>query len=218
MSAAARSILIGLAFVAALAAVLFGLCRRRTAGADGAGPFAALRKAFWSAAGLLLGTTSACGDGQGPDPEPTCYVPAWDGREVPPDDAADAADTGPEAAADADADADADAETVTDGRDEGIWVECHVPVDDAGEDLGELDAEADGAGEAASSDVEQTCYFAASNAAPDDRRDRWARRTLLRAQAVEQLLALDGTHPAVRAVLMRDLAALRARVRRLSGG
>jgi hypothetical protein len=233
MSVLARSILFGLAFVAALVAILFGLRRRRLApAATERGFFTTLRKAFWAAAGLLLGTTVACDDGGTPEPESTCYGPAIDTYEVPP----------------TDADADADAEDAdADIRDEGIWSECYVPFDDAGDDFGDLDAEADadagpdgdpdgapdavdpdagpdgveppdGAGEAATPDSEPTCYFAGPKFAGDDRRERWERRTLLRARAVEQLLSEPGTHPAVRAVLERDLRALRARARRLRAG
>lgn len=243
MSVLARSILFGLAFVAALVAVLFGLRRQRLApSAAGPGPLRALRKAFWAAAGVLLGAAPACDDGGTPEPESTCYVPSLDIYEVPPD------------AVDADADADEDAEAEV--RDEGVWSECYVPFDDAGDDFGDLDAESDaeagpevdpdagpddaepgadadvpdpdaapadgtppdGAGEAAVPDGDPTCYFAGPKLAGDDRRERWERRTRLRAQAVEQLLAEPGTHPAVRSVLARDLRTLRARVRRLERG
>jgi hypothetical protein len=262
MSVLARSILFGVAFVAALVAVVLGLRRRRLAEtAVERGPFVTLRKAFWAAAGLLLGTTPACDDGGTPEPEASCYLPPRDfGHEISPDVEEDADVVDAEEAEDADADAAPPEDADGDIHDEGIWVECYVPFDDAGDDFGDLDAEADaeagpdvgpdvepdagrdgedsdaepdaidpdavpdgaippdGAGEAAVPDGDPTCYFAGPKLAGDDRRERWIQRTLLRAQAVEQLLAEPGTHPAVRAVLARDLRALRARARRLRQG
>lgn len=234
MSMLARSLLFGLAFVAALAAVLLGLRRRRVAAvAVRPGPFSALRKAFWAAAGVLLGVAPGCDDGESkPDADAEagrdegfwveCYIAPADGFEDFGAFDADQADEDvlgedvgidcceEEDAGDSPVDVDAGAGEADVGPDAGP---------DASPDAGPGDvASADGAGEAAKVAGAPMSSFAGPKPAGETRRERWIRRTLLRAEAVEQLLADPETHPAVRAALRRDLRALRARVRRLREG
>lgn len=69
MSLLGRSVVFGLAFVAAVVAIALGLRRWREAPApEGRGAWTAVRRAFWSAAAVLLGTSAAgCGT-------VTCYL------------------------------------------------------------------------------------------------------------------------------------------------
>lgn len=224
-----RSILFGAVFVAALVAIAFGLRRLRAAPEpEGRGPWVAVRRAFWSAAAVLLGTSAAgC-------PTATCYEPA------PPD--ADAeADAEEDATDDAEANPPDDGGVPDDGPapdDGGVPdASCYAdlgPLEDG--DAGDDDAaddvvEPEGSGETVEPEVmcydpvdfdalDGTSETVEETGVPDGGKQasaaqlRRARRTLLRAQTVAALLREPGTHPAVRETLRRDLDRLVRAVRR----
>lgn len=234
MSLLGRSVLFGLVFVAALLAVAFGLRRllREAPAPAGRGAWAAVRRAFWSAAALLLGT-SAVGC-----PVSSCY-------EVGPEDVegdAEAEEGADDAAAEDDGGVEDDVAAPGDGvvtdtagdasEDDAADTEGAAP--DAAEDdaAGAEGAEPDAPGDVPEPDA--MCYdpaefdAGAEATGPDGGKGafaaetRRARRTLARASAVAALLRDPETHPAVREALRRDLeritrAARRAR-RTLRGG
>ena len=197
MSLLGRSVVFGLAFAAALVAIAFGLRRVREAPAPAArGLGSAIRRAFWSAAALLLGTSAAgC--------QATCY-------EMSPADMTSDGEA-EEDGGDADAEDAASTETAGDGA-----AEATEGVDAADEDAADVgdtaaDAPVDGV------EPDAMCYepgefdAGAETSAPDAGKQastaeaRRARRTLARAEAVAALWRDPQTHPAVREALRRDL-------------
>ncbi|MBI5500313.1 MAG: hypothetical protein HY907_08725 [Deltaproteobacteria bacterium] len=80
MAAVAKAVLLGFVLVAALVAVVFGLRRVRAPVDPGRRGFlGSIKGAFYAAVGAVLGTSASCGAAN-EEPEPSCYLPAHDGR------------------------------------------------------------------------------------------------------------------------------------------
>ena len=226
MAAVAKAVLLGLAVVAALIAVLFGLRRVRGPVDSGRRGFlGSIKCAFYAAVGVVLGTSAACGEGND-HPQPTCYVPTydaddrWDGNDA--DTGRDASDASCyEVTPDVDSYSPADAEVVdagdTEPDDGGQSDDADVtPADvdpDVEPDADTADPDADLESGAEAADGEDP--DALIGVAPADRRRRikWARRTLERARAVRRLYFDPQTDPAVREALRANLGTLRRHVR-----
>jgi hypothetical protein len=225
MGTLGNAVLIGLVFVAAVLALLFGFRRvRAPVLAERRGFLGRVRTAFLAAAGFILGTSASCAeDGDDdvrdvrdrpPDATDACYADVnevVDDGWAPPDDARDDAPDATDACyADvneveddgwAPPDADADGDVGDDGLDAPPDVEPDVEPDADVPDVEEPDA--------GSAD-------AFVGLAPEERqrREKWARRTLERAREVRRLLADPGVDPTVREVLRADVRRLRRRVQR----
>jgi hypothetical protein len=175
-----RALVVVVAFLVALVAVAFGLRRLRAPARSGSGLAAAARKAFWSAAAVLLGTIPGCGGGDGggsgedQSDEVSCYRFDRVEHEDAEDGGAEAQADTPDVSAEADSeamvdvplgpDADADAEIgPEDGRDEGAWAECYVAVEEFLEADGGADEGAAGEADA----IEPEASPEAASDAPD---------------------------------------------------